>query len=367
MSPFTPRRGVVLSSMSRRTPSLVTIGCSKFAVARPWRASSNSPFTRTRHSGMTKSAAKFPITSSVVYPRSSTDFWFHAVTFPSMSIAQIGAFAASRIKRVSEACRADSLSALLRSVTSWPTPTIPVIAPFASRRGVALSSTSTRPPSFVKSGNSNDDVSCPCSASSRTPFTAPRYSGLTNTSTRSRPIASSLLYPTICAALRFHSLTLPPLSMPKIGAFAVSMSRRRSRTTRYKSPSAFFRSVIFCTYPVMPEILPWPSRRGMALRSTSMRSWSLVKSGNSKADVSCPCSALSSTRFTCTRFSGRMSSSTKSRPITSSLLNPTTSAALRFHSLTRPDRSMPKTGAFAESSITRRYESSSATFRSVVS
>ena len=50
--------------------------------------------------------------------------------------------------------------------------------------------------------------------------------------TRLRPITSSLLKPVIWAALRFHSLTSPLSSMPKMGAFAVSTSMLKSLAIR---------------------------------------------------------------------------------------------------------------------------------------
>ncbi len=54
--------------------------------------------------------------------------------------------------------------------------------------------------------------------------------------TRSRPRASERSKPVMVAALRFHSLTWPAASTPKMGAFAVFMkdcssrSRLRART-----------------------------------------------------------------------------------------------------------------------------------------
>ena len=50
--------------------------------------------------------------------------------------------------------------------------------------------------------------------------------------------------PVIAAILRFHSLTFPFASIPKIGAFAVSMSSVRSLATRCSSALPAFSSVI---------------------------------------------------------------------------------------------------------------------------
>ena len=64
----------------------------------------------------------------------------------------MGALALSMSSRRSAASRETRVSASLRSVMSCPTPTTPTIPPDASRRVVALSSTSTRSPFFLKRG-----------------------------------------------------------------------------------------------------------------------------------------------------------------------------------------------------------------------
>ena len=176
---------------------------------------------------------------------------------------------------------------------------------------VALRSTSTRFWSLVKSGNSKFAASLPCSALSSTPFTDARYSSVMYTSTRFRPITSLLEYPVISAALLFHSFTKPFESMPKIGAFAVSMNVCSSLATRVISSSASLRSVTSCPTPITPTTFPLTSLRVVALRSTSTRFWSLVKSGNSKFAASLPCSALSSTPLTDARNSSVMYTSTR--------------------------------------------------------
>ena len=63
-------------------------------------------------------------------------------------------------------------------------------------------------------------VPLPNSALSSTSFTEAWYSGVMKASTRLRPTTSSRWYPVISTALRFHSLTFPVMSMPKIGALA---------------------------------------------------------------------------------------------------------------------------------------------------
>ena len=76
----------------------------------------------------------------------------------------------------------------------------------------------------------------------------------------------------MACALRFHSLTLPSLSMPKIGALAVSISSVRSSATRRCSACALFIAVMSCPTPTTPTIDPDASRRVVALSSTSTRS-----------------------------------------------------------------------------------------------
>eukprot|EP00959_Pyramimonas_sp_CCMP1952_P131568 2751181-Pyramimonas_sp.AAC.1 len=58
-----------------------------------------------------------------------------------------------------------------------------------------------------------------------------------------------------------------------------------------------------CPTPTTPTMLPAVSRRVVAFSSTSTRSSSFVKSGNSKLAVSSPCSALSSTALTAVLYS----------------------------------------------------------------
>ena len=135
-----------------------------------------------------------------------------------------------------------------------------------SRRVAALSSTSTRSPFLVKSGSSKLAVSVPCSAFWKTSSTESRYSAVMNSLTSERPSTSSRLNPVISAALRFHSLTIPPASMPKIGAFAVSMSSVRSLATRWSSACEPWTSGATSTTPSMPRPAPAASLSGTALR-----------------------------------------------------------------------------------------------------
>ena len=65
----------------------------------------------------------------------------------------MGAFAVSMSSDKSFATRDSSACDWLIAVMSWPTPTTPTIAPDASQRVAAFSSSSTRRLSFVKSGS----------------------------------------------------------------------------------------------------------------------------------------------------------------------------------------------------------------------
>mmetsp|Transcript_16353 Transcript_16353/g.40204 ORF Transcript_16353/g.40204 Transcript_16353/m.40204 type:complete len:212 (-) Transcript_16353:207-842(-) len=211
---------------------------------------------------MSSSTSLQPITSSRLYPMISAALWFHSLTLPCLSIPMIGAIVVSLSSRRFSARRFCSRSALLRSVMSFPTTTTPVMSPFASRRVVTFSSTSTRAWLLAKSGNSKFAVSRPCSALSSAPFVCTRKAGLMNSSTKSRPIASSNEYPTISAALRFHSLTLPSLSIPKMGLLALSINSRRSSScaTRFSSPSSPVLSMTSCLTLTTPVISPFASR-----------------------------------------------------------------------------------------------------------
>ena len=160
------------------------------------------------------------MTSSLLNPVMATALRFHSLTRPPASMPKMGALAVSMSMRKSFATWESSLCDRVNSETSCPTPTTPIVLPSLPKRGVTLSITSTRSPSLRKSGKVNDSEGWPSSAPSSTSCTFSRYSSLIYRRTRSWPMTSSLLYPVSCAALRFHSLIWPLMSMPKIGAFA---------------------------------------------------------------------------------------------------------------------------------------------------
>mmetsp|Transcript_10966 Transcript_10966/g.20656 ORF Transcript_10966/g.20656 Transcript_10966/m.20656 type:complete len:374 (-) Transcript_10966:1076-2197(-) len=373
MSPAALRRGVAFRRISTRSLSFVNSGNSKLADSLPTRALPNTALTAVLYSDVMNLSTRFlPITSFGANCVMVAALLFHSFTSPLLSIPMMGALALSISARRSLATRSSSPSAFLRSVMSWPTPTTPTMLPSASRRVVAFRSTSTRSLLLVKRGNSKLADSLPCSALSKTAFTAVLYSDVMKSSTRLRPSTSALAYLVISAALMFHSLTSPLLSNPKMGALAVLINTRRSSAMRSISASAFLRSVMSCPTPTTPTMLPTASRRVVAFRSTSTRVWFFVNSGNSKLAVTCPRRALSSTRFTDLRYFAVMNSSTRLRPNTSSLLYSVMSRAMLFHSFTNPSLSMPKMGALAVSinmrrSLATRSSSHSACLRSVMS
>ena len=94
--------------------------------------------------------------------------------------------------------------------------------------------------------------------------------------TKFLPSTSSREKPVMAADLLFHSFTSPFASIPKIGAFAVSMNVCSSCATRVFSTSTCFRSVMSWPTPSTPTTLPLTSRRVVALSSTSTRRWSFV-------------------------------------------------------------------------------------------
>ena len=93
------------------------------------------------------------MTSSLLKPVIATALRFHSFTRPSESIPKIGAFAVSMSSVKSFATRVSSAWLCLISVMSWPTPTTPTTDSSGPRRVAALSSSSTRLPSLVKSGS----------------------------------------------------------------------------------------------------------------------------------------------------------------------------------------------------------------------
>ncbi len=105
-------------------------------------------------------------------------------------------------------------------------------------------------------------------------------------------MTSSPAKPMSFDALRFHTLTRPLRSMPKIGAFAVSIKREYSC-------SWAMRAVMSWPIPTTPVTRFCASLLVVAFSSTSRRAPALVTSGNSKFAVSTPFSAFLKTA--CTR------------------------------------------------------------------
>mmetsp|Transcript_89571 Transcript_89571/g.253733 ORF Transcript_89571/g.253733 Transcript_89571/m.253733 type:complete len:216 (+) Transcript_89571:390-1037(+) len=211
---------------------------------------------------------------------------FQSVMQPSLSMPMIGALAVSMMFRNSVATRMASDFCWLSSVMSWPTPMTPVTTLSAPLRVVAFSRISRRLPSLVYSGNSKSMLSSPASALLSTPCTSSRLLSLMKLSTSTLPMVSSLLQPQMRADMRFHSLTWPSVSMPKMGALAVSMTRVRSSAICLLLTMAWRMFVMSWPTPTMPTTFPLASRRGVALSSSSTRLPFLVTSGNSKFAVS---------------------------------------------------------------------------------
>ena len=112
-----------------------------------------------------------------------------------------------------------------------------------------------------------------------------------NSFTRCLPITSSLVKPVTSLAFLFHTFTRPFKSIPKIGAFAVSISFEYSC-------SCAIRAVMSWPMPTTPMTLFFSSRRVVALSSTCTRVPTLVTRGNSKFAVSRPSSAFVNTPCT---------------------------------------------------------------------
>mmetsp|Transcript_20629 Transcript_20629/g.51609 ORF Transcript_20629/g.51609 Transcript_20629/m.51609 type:complete len:201 (-) Transcript_20629:1282-1884(-) len=174
------------------------------------------------------------------------------------------------------------------------------------------------------------------------------------------------------AAFRFHSVTIPFKSTPKIGALAVSMSRERSSAMRSCSPVISRISVMSCPTPITPVTSPSGPRLVVAFRRMTFFSPLLVKRGNSKLAVSLPIKASRNTALTESLNSSVMKFPTKDFPMVSLLGNPSKLDAFAFHSVTLPWTSMPKMGALAVSinlikSSATRLDSAITWFNSVMS
>mmetsp|Transcript_75067 Transcript_75067/g.207046 ORF Transcript_75067/g.207046 Transcript_75067/m.207046 type:complete len:204 (+) Transcript_75067:195-806(+) len=193
-----------------------------------------------------------PLVSCFVKPLISSAFRFHSVMRPAVSTPKMGALAVSMSRDRSSAMRCCSAISERSSEMSWPTPITPVTSPSAPRRVVAFSRISRRWPSLVNNGNSKLAVSWPESAMVRTLFTSCRYSRVMKDSTNGLPTVCSLSHPDVAAAFWFHSVTQPLVSIPKMGALAVSIKRVRSSATRLLSFIAWRKFVISCPTPTTP-------------------------------------------------------------------------------------------------------------------
>ena len=109
-------------------------------------------------------------------------------------------------------------------------PTTPTTRSRSSRLVVAFSRICRTTPPLVTSGNSKFAVSSPAKALVNTSWTRSLYSSVMYSSTRRLPATSSSAKPVKRAAHWFHTSTRPSRSMPKMGAFAVSMRRLLSRS-----------------------------------------------------------------------------------------------------------------------------------------
>ena len=108
---------------------------------------------------------------------------------------------------------------------------------------------------------------------------------------RARAMTSSVSKPMRCEAHWFQTLTRPSRSIPKIGAFAVSISRAYSC-------SWAIRAVMSWPMPTTPVALPWSSLRVVAFSKTRTETPAFVTRGNSKFAVSRPSSAFVNTSWT---------------------------------------------------------------------
>ena len=104
-------------------------------------------------------------------------------------------------------------------------------------------------------------------------------------------MTSSVSKPMRCEAHWFQTLTRPSRSIPKIGAFAVSISQAYSR-------SCAMRAVMSWPMPTTPTTVPCSSRRVVALSRIWTRVPCFVCRGKPKFAVSTPSRAFMKTSWT---------------------------------------------------------------------
>mmetsp|Transcript_75074 Transcript_75074/g.207082 ORF Transcript_75074/g.207082 Transcript_75074/m.207082 type:complete len:217 (-) Transcript_75074:605-1255(-) len=213
----------------------------------------------------------------------------------------MGALAVSMMCLNSAALRMASDFCLFNSVMSWPTPTTPLTLPSAPRLGVAFSRMSCFSPLLEYSSNSKLPTTSPPRAVSSTSSTRVLCSASMNSAAKGRPRVSWRVKPLIIATFRFHSLTQPFTSRPKIGAFAVSINLDRSSATSCDSRITARSSVMSWPTPMTPLTMPSAPRRVVAFSRRFRRVPSLVNSGNSKLEDSLPSKAICSTCPTSSR------------------------------------------------------------------
>mmetsp|Transcript_25068 Transcript_25068/g.72287 ORF Transcript_25068/g.72287 Transcript_25068/m.72287 type:complete len:241 (+) Transcript_25068:411-1133(+) len=239
---------------------------------------------------------------------------------PLVSTPKIGALAVSISRDRSSATRCCSAVMALICVMSCPTQITPMTSPFGPRRVVAFNSTTAFFSPSLTRGNSKLGVCSPLSAFSSTWPTESLNSSAMKFDTRDLPIASSYENCDNSANFKFHSVTRPWMSTPKIGAPAVSMMRPKSSAMRSASVFCCFNSVMSWPTPSTPMMEPSSPRLGVAFRRTSRRLPALVNNGSSKFATSIPWSAFCSTSDTEERYSKWMKVFTRCLPMVSSRL-----------------------------------------------
>mmetsp|Transcript_51408 Transcript_51408/g.96321 ORF Transcript_51408/g.96321 Transcript_51408/m.96321 type:complete len:322 (+) Transcript_51408:3690-4655(+) len=245
MFPEGPRRVVAFNSSRAVCLPFFTSGNSKLEVSRPLKAFSKMSAMAPLYCSVMKFWIRGrPKTSYLLRCESSASLSFHSVTWPCMSTPNIGALAVWIKRLKSSAVRKASRLCRFSSVMSCPTPMTPTICPSGPRRGVAFSSTSRFEPHLVNNISSTFAEPSPYRAVVSTSSTEVRHCRSRNVLTKWLPTASSFKKPVTFAALAFHSVTLYSVSIPKIGAFAVSINRVRSSAMDLVANEACFNSVI---------------------------------------------------------------------------------------------------------------------------
>mmetsp|Transcript_28833 Transcript_28833/g.82786 ORF Transcript_28833/g.82786 Transcript_28833/m.82786 type:complete len:297 (-) Transcript_28833:466-1356(-) len=291
------------------------------------------------------------MTSFSDHPDTSAALEFHSVIRNSLSIAMNGTCACSTYNIMSTMLlpmmshvMGPTTSVISRLIScrmspmSFPMPTMPVMRPDSSVRTTACNNMSVGLPCFVNIGKSMFDTSAPRAASSNSSWISSRRSGMTNSFTRCRPMASSFSKPVISISLSFHSWMRPSGDIQNMGALADSMSRDSSPSVCWPPMPCLVIMwsplwVNVCPRQIAPKIAPSNPRQGTAAnikQGSGTSSGNLVTSRSSTPWISLPLNAVRSAWATSPLQLSEAKLSANGLPSASCFRQPVICSAFRF-------------------------------------